>query len=86
MCSANAARRSSTRPAGRSGNPRSTVETSVHGLKFGVWHADVAVCDPAIGVLHQILGTVWWTVSHKPLHTDDPHLKSHEPRDNLSPP
>jgi hypothetical protein len=26
---------------------------------------------------------VWWSVSHEPLHTEDPHLNFHEPRDNL---
>jgi hypothetical protein len=37
------------------------------------------VCDPAIGVLHQILGTVWRSVSHEPLHTEDPTSTSTDP-------
>ena len=44
-----------------------------------MWRADIDVCDPAIGVLHQILGTVWRSVSHEPLHTEDPTSTSTDP-------
>ena len=76
------------RPTNCSGLPAGPAQderprTCADGLVDIVPAPHGLVCDPAMGVLLQILGTVRRSMSPDLLRTEESHLKRHGPSDSI---